>query len=266
MMRNSGQISAGIVWTVVILLVAVAFGGLIFGKIQDVAEKQTAGTGDTTTTATLNSALSDNTGNVPNNWENYTERDFVTNAWNTGGYLTVTCTDNAEGAEDNWENGIWYQSFTLAGVGDGITSATLSWRHRVIDNENAASIVIEVLLGDGTDNTRIFYDNVTADESASWTSGENNVMDNISATGTYTVWLRTEINPVHADEGNGADTSSIIVGWDEVSISVDTYGKGVAENIIADVGETGSDVFPLILLLVLIGVFVAIISILKVLG
>lgn len=40
----------------------------------------------------------------------------------------------------------------------------------------------------------------------------------------------------------------------------------IAENIVADVGETGADIFPLILLLVLIGVFVAIISILKVLG
>lgn len=39
-MMNKGQISAGIVWTVVIMLVAVAFGGLIFGKVQDVAEKQ----------------------------------------------------------------------------------------------------------------------------------------------------------------------------------------------------------------------------------
>lgn len=40
----------------------------------------------------------------------------------------------------------------------------------------------------------------------------------------------------------------------------------IAENIVADVGETGAEIFPLILLLVLIGVFVAIISILKVLG
>lgn len=40
----------------------------------------------------------------------------------------------------------------------------------------------------------------------------------------------------------------------------------IAENIVSDVGKTGADVFPLVLLLVLIGVFVAIIAVLKVLA
>jgi len=42
--------------------------------------------------------------------------------------------------------------------------------------------------------------------------------------------------------------------------------QSIAENIVTDVGKTGADVFPLILLMVLIGVFVGIIAILKVLG
>lgn len=46
----------------------------------------------------------------------------------------------------------------------------------------------------------------------------------------------------------------------------ETAENTIAENIVADVGKTGADVFPLILLLVLIGVFVAIIAVLKVLA
>ena len=42
--------------------------------------------------------------------------------------------------------------------------------------------------------------------------------------------------------------------------------NSLEENIINQVSETGSDVFPLILLLVMIGVFVAIIGVLRVLG
>lgn len=166
----------------------------------------------------VNTALSDNTATSPDNWENLTEpavSDYITNAWNASGYLTVTRTDNA----DNTENGIWYQGLTITTTVDGTDSATLGFSFRVIDNENAGSIVIMVLLDDGLENFIVYEENVTESESASWTSVENDVSDNVIAAGTYTVWLRTEINPVHADSGIDADGSSIIVGWDGVNLS-----------------------------------------------
>lgn len=37
-----GQINSGIVWTIVVMLIAVSFGALIFGKVQTVADNQAA--------------------------------------------------------------------------------------------------------------------------------------------------------------------------------------------------------------------------------
>lgn len=49
---------------------------------------------------------------------------------------------------------------------------------------------------------------------------------------------------------------------DDDNDAIDT----IAENIVADVGETGSDVFPLILLAVTVSVFIAILAMFKYLG
>ena len=175
--------------------------------------------------ALSNASLSENTGDMPDDWENLTEpavSDYVTNAWNSSGYLTVTRTDNG----DNMENGIWCQRLSVTNIYDGVDSATLSYKFRVIDNENAGSIVVKVLLdsGAGKENFTLYEDNVTADESASWTSVENDVSDNIIAAGTYAVWLRVEVNPAHGNPDEvGTDGSSCIVGWDDVSLTTRTY-------------------------------------------
>lgn len=52
--KPRGQISAGIVWTIVIMLAAVAFGGLIFGKIHTVSEEQASDDDNTTETIAEN--------------------------------------------------------------------------------------------------------------------------------------------------------------------------------------------------------------------
>lgn len=170
------------------------------------------------TNATTNSAISDNTGNVPDDWENLTNPTisfYVTNEWNSGGYLTTTRSDADNG--DNAENGVWYQALTISNIRDGITAATTDFEFRVLDNDNVGSILVEVLLCDGTDNTRLYYDNVT-DSETGWTRIENNVFDNIVVTGTYTLYMRAEINAI---QGVGGETSAII-GWDDASITVTT--------------------------------------------
>lgn len=161
-----------------------------------------------------NTSFSDNTGNVPDNWDNAVEGDNITNAWSSSGYVTVTRTDNGT-IVDNTENSNWYQSVTVSSIGDGICSAVVSYKYRVMDNDNATSIVIQVLLDDGSDNTTLLNENVTASESASWTSGENSVADNITAAGTYTLHLRTEIIP-----DNSKAASNIQVGWDDANLII----------------------------------------------
>lgn len=176
-----------------------------------------------TTYQLLNYDFSDNTiGTIPDNWENQTEPDpssYTTNDWNASGYVTVTRTDN----DDSYENGIWFQRLSLLSMHDEIYTATINFKYRVIDNENAGSIVVRVLMdsGDGTENFVVFYENVTAGESASWTSVENNIIENIIAVGTYALWLGADMNPAHSNVDEvGTDGSSCIVGWDDAYLTI----------------------------------------------
>jgi len=257
-MRTKGQINAGIVWTIVIMLAAVAFGGLIFGKIHTVAVEQSEGSGTTYTDVTLNSDFSDNTNGIPDNWENVVTENRIAVLDNYG--ITNRF------LQDN-DNGIcyWYQTLAISNLYDSVSSATVNFAYQISDNSglDGGSHKLKVLLGrPGGDNVTI-WENLSeiAADNGTWHTQENTVTSYINATGTYTFYLFD--NAVTAGD---ADTDNVVVRWDNASLSVSTYGKGVAEIIVEDVGETGADVFPLIVLMVLIGVFVGIIAILKVLG
>ena len=240
----------------VVAPVSLAVGTIV--TFETTGSLDTESSRDYTTSQTANSDLSDNTGDVPDNWENLEEPAIstVTNAWNASEYLTVTRTDNG----DNIENGIWYQSLTISSTRDGISSATASYEYRCIDNENIASAVVRVQLCNGTDNTTLLVDNITAEESASWTAIENDVSSVINATGTYTLYLRAEISAVNT-YGEGA---SAIVGFDDASLTVQTYGMGYTENVVADVEGQANTGFSLGSLLPLIIAAVALITIIVV--
>lgn len=253
-MNARGQADPWGVGGLVALLVLIAIGALVTYEVTGALNTESGRS--TSSNLTANSALGDNTGNVPDNWENLTEpavSDSITNAWNTSGYLTVTRTDNG----DNIENGAWYQALTISSIRDGISSATASYEYRCIDNENAASIVILVQLCNGTDNTTLFTDNVTATESASWTAVENDISSIVTTIGTYTLYMRAELSTIN-NYGAGA---SAIVGFDDASISVTTYGMGYAENAIGEVEAKGATVFSLLSILAIVVVAALIIGV-----
>lgn len=247
-----------IVMLLVVAPVSLAIGAIV--TFDTTGSIDTESGRDYTTNQTVNSTF-ENTASVPDNWENLTEPitvSLTSNAWNSSGYVTVTRTDNA----DNTENGIFYQALTLSTTRDGISSATTSFEYRVIDNENAGTINIVARLGDGVENFTLFDENVTGSESASWTSVENNILDNITTTGTYTLWLRAEINPVHTNaSANDTDTTSCIVGFDNALITVQTYGMGYTENVVADVEAQTATGFSLGSLLPLVIAAVALITV-----
>lgn len=250
-----GQANVG---GLVALLILIAIGAVVLYEVTGSFDTTSSRT--TVTSQTANSALSDNTGNVPDNWENLTDPAVsitITNSWNAAGDLRVTRTDNA----DNNENGVWYQSLTLSSTQDGISSAIAAFEYRVIDNENAGSIIVRVQLCNGTDNTTLFVDNVTANESASWTAVENDVSSVITTTGIYTLYLRAELNSGHESPITDCDGSSIIVGFDDASISVTTYGMGYAENAVGQVESRGYTSFNLLTILAIVIVAALIISV-----
>lgn len=236
----------GKVLGVIGVLVAIIMGALVFSEIHRVTEEAVEGLGTTYNYVTLNSAFSDNTGNMPDNWENLTEpavSDNVTNAWNTIGYLTVT----RDNCADNFENGVWYQSLVVSSIYDEVSTATLSFKWRLIDNENIEAIYIRVYLCDATDNTLIFEsDNI--ENTAAWNTQENSVTSVVDAAGTYTIYLRAEIDP------HDSDTPNVEVGWNDVSLSVDTYDESVGEETAEGIGDVGSIIFTILPILVLVSI------------
>jgi len=257
-MYAKGQVDPWGVGGLVALLVLIAIGALVTYEVTGALDTESGRS--TSSNLTVNSTF-ENTASVPDNWDNTIEpvlSSITSNAWNSSGYVTTTRTDNG----DNIENGVFYQSLTISTTRDGISSATTSFSYRVIDNENAGSINIVARLGNGLDNFTLFDENVTGSESASWTSVDNDVSDNITTTGTYTLWLRAEINPAHGNAGAvGNDASSCIVGFDDASISVSTYGMGYSENAIGEVEEKGATVFSLLSILAIVIVAALIIGV-----
>lgn len=215
-MEQRGQIQVAIA-----MIVALAIGVIVVGYLFSAMELPKTTT--YTTYTTTNPAFTSNA----TGWDNYVESNAV-NDWNSGGYITTTVTDNL----DVYENGIWSQALSVASIYDGVTSATLSFKYRIIDNDNLSAIGLAVYLDNGTDNNLIWVSTSTA-ESESWTTQENNVASVVTAAGTYTVYLRAEIKP---DTTEAA--SNIVVGFDDASLSVvasetavDAAAKSAYDNI-----------------------------------
>lgn len=203
----------------------------------------------------VNTDFSDNTGSQVDNWDNDTAGTGVANAWNASGYGTTTTTDNDNTQVDN---GTWSQSATVSSIHHGVSSVTVSFEYRVIDNENVQSITLSALLDDGSDNSTV-WQTTTTENSGTWTAQENSMLSVVDAAGTYTLWLRAEITP----ENTGAG-SNVQVGWDDANLVVVSYAKGYLENAVEDV-ESQTDVgFSLASLLPLIVAAVALISVIVV--
>jgi len=259
-----------IVMLLVVTPVALAIGAVV--TFEPTGAIDTESGRDYTTNQLANTDFSDNTGSTVDNWENHLDtldgdgeiHIGIMENWNSGGYVTISRYDNGdhEGAAtgvENQENGYFAQAVTIASTRDGISSATLTFDYRIIDNENASDITIEVRVDDGTDNETWWIENVTGSESASWTTVENNLIDNITTTGTYRIWLITRIIP-----NQNSENSSIQVGWDDANISVQTYGMGYTENVVMDVETQTATGFSLGSLLPLVIAAVALITVIAV--
>jgi len=221
---------------------------------------------------THNSAFtnaSDAGDSMPFGWENSIDKDGTfenieclydgTNDW-----VYIQRVDNGNivhldvGTEgDNTENAWWSDAVTTTTIRDEVVTATVQYKTRVIDNDNAQSIMIEVYLDDGTDNTLLWYENATKTESTTWTAHENNVIDNVTAAGTYRIWIGARINPDNAQIG-----SLIQVGFDEVSLEITNHTLDYGELSVEAVGDQTGTVYKLAAILLLVIVAFAILKLL----
>lgn len=171
---------------------------------------------DYTTTQLLNTNFSENTSpTVPSHWDNSRQGTVAVNEWdNANFWITVTSTENDTTTIDN---GYFKQSLTMLDF-DTLTSATTTFSFMVYDNDNAQSMMVRVILNDGVDNHTIFSDNVTQQESAAWTTVENDVSDYVTGSGTYTLFLRAELIGKSASWG----TANLVVRFDDANLTIDS--------------------------------------------
>jgi hypothetical protein len=234
-LSNRGQVPGG-VGGLIALLVLIAIGAIVLYEVTgalDVEDDRTS-----TTNQLTNTTFTDNS----DGWDNIVEgnSENVETDWLAGGYVYAYANDN----DAVVDNGIWYQSTTVTSLRDGVSSATLSFEWRVTDNTNAASIFVVAQLCDGTDNTTWYSDNVTQENNATWTAVENDVSDNITAAGTYTLYLRAEMIGKQ-----GVAPDNIYVEFDDANLAIVTYSAGYSENAIIDVEDKGSTVLDLLTIL-----------------
>lgn len=230
MRDQKGQVSRNVIAGLVAMIVALLIGGMIITEFYGTAQESAP----TYTYATTNSTFADN----EDGWSSTAENTvLVTNAWDAGEYITTT----VAAVSGNYENGIWYQSLSVSDIYTGVDSATLSLKWRLIDNENIEAVYVRIYLCDGTDNTLI-YENDSVDNTTTWNTQENSVTSVVDAAGTYTVYMRAEIDP------DDANTPSVIVGWDTASLTVVAWeSQGLTE-----VGDKIPTVFKLLAILLIV--------------
>lgn len=221
--------------------------------IAAISTYETTGAIDVTTGRTLvdnsltNTDFTENTNSIPDNWDNSTVGMTVdtenAHTFIENGHVFIRWTDNGNNsgvdrAPDN-ENAWYYSDLVIGSLMDGLNSATTTFQWRLIENENmlgGTEVIIEALLGrPGGDNVTIYNtgENVI---STAWTTIENSVSSYITGAGTYILYVRASATP-----DNTLGTSKITVGFDNVNLTVQIYGRGHLENTISDVEtQTGS--------------------------
>jgi len=220
----------------VLLIVALVVGLSLTPLVASLARMPTY-----TTSNTLNSEFTDATVGVPDYWDNGVKNQATDNWYST--YVTVESIDNTAAA-NHIDNGVYVQSVTFEDY-DEVTSASVRFSYRVIDNDNAQSIEIRVRLWNGSENVTIFYDNVTKGESASWTTIENDVSDYIIGDGTYTLYVGAEMN------GKGITGGALLVG-NKPNLFVGFDGAGFTVTTMSMESNLLMDIIPLMYVIALV--------------
>jgi len=231
-----------------IAIVAIVVIGFAVSSIRESTIEERTGT--TYTNELLNTSFTENTGLNADHWDNYVENGATASLDTSQDYFLMRTTENENTSTPKIDNGVLKQSVTVSTIHDELVSATSTFSFRVYDNDNARSIVVKVLLDDGTDNTTLYSENVTLKENTSWTTVENDVISYVTTAGTYTLWIRAEM--LGYASGSGAGTLCE-VQFDNVNLTVDTYDRSVGEDIAHDTGSPTVKVFTLMFVTIVIG-------------
>jgi len=256
--KTIGQVSMSIIWVAGVALIMLSLIGLVVGVVQERVDSITDDSGSTTTAVT-NTTFTD----LPGDWDNATWGDNV----------------NAEG-ENNagiWENMVWdncgptpagaasclfYQDITVP-THDSVTTARITAEWQLVENDNLDNFTVAVILGrPGGDNVEIYVmDNtIHAESDSTWYSVDNTITSSINAAGVYILYLEDNTDRL----GPNTPDNYVSCRWDNATFSVTTVvHPQYAENLVDDAGGYAEENFPLLGLVITVGIIGAMILIFR---
>jgi len=237
-MINRGQVETSMVWGVVMMLVAVAVGGLIFSTIHEETEDTVAKLIQTTnnrefTTADFWTLENTAPGRIAHNSSD--EWIDINTSGSGTGDATVKQSIDIDTGTDTIEDAIVEAAYQVDNA-DNINSLTMYLR--VIDP--AGNVDHETKLLDAVSTT------------STWSTDEKDIDSVIDEDGEWTVKVYTNID---------ASGTTVEANVDNVQLDVDAESTG--EMTSDETGEGASTVFPLLVLMVIVSVFVALIGVLR---
>lgn len=246
------------------LMILIAIGALVLYEVTDVVSEDAEDDRVTTAVNSLNATFAENTIGIPDNWDNYAENSAVNILQRSASGEFVETYETLMDNDNVMDNGYWVSdALNVPSLQDGVHSASLAYSIRRWDNDNASTLISEVLLErPGGDNVTIWSENAIT-RSSTWTARENDITAHINALGDYKIWL---VSRMHgwggAELGPGlGEGENMAIQFDSVTLTITTFSKGYAENVIDEVEERGDTVFNLLTILAIVIVAALIIGV-----
>ena len=221
----------------IVILIAIVPISLAIGSATVFETTSSIDTSDTRTNVSyvnLNTDFEDNVIGIPLAWqENWAENDAkLTLIRSAKGEFIQIANFKGDNSDNTMDNAYISDNYFAIVVPDGVSSATLSFKYRVWDNDNANTILFKVKIERSAgDNYTVWSENAVHSKSASWTTQENDVTLNMTGTGNYKIWIEAHL---HGYGGpavlGGGNEENIVIQFDDVSLNVTTYSKGYLEN------------------------------------
>jgi len=240
-MNRNGQMNVSAVIGIVLILVSISIGGLIYSEVSEEISDQveTEDTHYVTDQRPLSSSSAWTLENTSILGIEHTGENILENA-EASGSGTATLSQSID-----------------VDYSDSVKSATLDAALIITDGDNLVDENIEVRLVDPSGNTDVIEENRGMSSAhTNWTVYEDSdVASYIDEDGTFTIEVYTEASTNYPNAVTYVD-----------NVELDVNVKGIGEQVQEETNSGANTIFPLLVLIVIIGVFVMLIGVLRMLG
>lgn len=256
MSRSTGQIDTSIVWAIVTMLISVAVGGIIFSTLHETTSEQVP-KGVTTSSFVLDDGhFVDNLDNsIESPWAT-TEDDNTYISWDSA-QEWANIVENAEDNSGLTNEGVDIRQQVTIPTYTSVKGANVSISWTVHDSDNLDNVDLTVTF-DGT--TVIENENIEELTDTTWYTESSDPTSALTSGKTENLIIGLAYDSVDNDVVGGH-----IISIDNARFngSTETDDETIGEEVNSEAADGASAVFPLLILMVVIGVFVALIGVLR---